>query len=208
MSLTPLQRACRSTIWASSELISSCCLRQSSTFRASSSDKSTTRLLADAETHKSHKCPCAPVIIIVLIDWNKSATYRAHPHTPSSAPALAPHSLTSLLRAQWPAEISCVLLIINYSVTLNWSVESFVSTVQWTKRHCILHHLFSKKSKKFFQIKNKNIIDVCEEIFLSFQCCCIPLIWVCGSPPLNLSVSAAGSHSGWSCWVNWMTRSF
>lgn len=47
--LTALQRACRSTIWASSELISSCCRTESSTFRASSSDKSTTCLLTDAE---------------------------------------------------------------------------------------------------------------------------------------------------------------
>lgn len=54
VSLTVLQRCCRPTTWPSKELISSCCRRESSTFRASSSDRATTCLFDEA-THIEKK---------------------------------------------------------------------------------------------------------------------------------------------------------
>lgn len=140
--LTPLQRACRSTIWASSELISSCCLRQSSTFRASSSDKSTTCLLADAETHKSHKFPCAWLIILIFIDWSKTVTLTELIHTHH-------HQLLFLLLVDWCLrwELSSLqkkLLIINYHMWCWTAVLKTVCNVQRRTAYCTIYFQISE----------------------------------------------------------------
>lgn len=53
--LTPLQRCSRSTICPRRVLISSCCLSESSTFRANSSDRDTTCLFAVASERKKEE---------------------------------------------------------------------------------------------------------------------------------------------------------
>lgn len=100
--LTTLQRAWTSTIWASRELISSCCRSESSTFLASSSDRLTTCLFKEAKRQISSKHTTPEFFYCDSeVMWT---THKVPPHTPSSAPVLALHTQLFLLWARWPED--------------------------------------------------------------------------------------------------------